>query len=473
MQPDARARGAGLPRRARRGRGSWCSSRGSRRARTMPSSSRKSARFTSRSSNTASITRSASASAPMSEVTERRASLSPAPGDVQPACRHGAIDQRRNALPPFRRRFAGLLDADHAIAGVERGDRDAGAHQAGADDADGAHGARFNAFDARDFRGRALGEEDMAQRLAPDPNCAASGRWRARRRGRRRAKAAPPRGRAARPRPVRAGRALSPAPWLAAASIISASAAGTASAPVRRGGWPTSRRAVASASDNRSAAATASTMPSASACPRRRQRAGGDQLDGGRDAGEARQALRAAGARHDAELHLGQAELRFPHGDAAMAGQRDLQPAAECRAVDRGDDRLLARLDALDHVGQDRLGHRRAELLDVGAADEVRPAPVTTTAWTSAGVTRVPDRGEQAGAHVGRGGVDRRVVDRDHQHAVDGRRGNGGGEFLLHKRRLVRNAGAAAQSGTTAVAWISTLARSSIRATTWTAAMAG
>src|SRR6478735_7690033 len=53
-----------------------------------------------------------------------------------------------------------------------------------------------------------------------------------------------------------------------------------------------------------------------------------------RDAGDARQALRATSTGEQAELHLGRAELRRRVRDAIMAGKRDLEPAAERRTVD-------------------------------------------------------------------------------------------------------------------------------------------
>jgi hypothetical protein len=65
-----------------------------------------------------------------------------------------------------------------------------------------------------------------------------------------------------------------------------------------------------------------------------------DHLDRELRSNRARQALGAAGARQQAELHLGQAELGFLHRDAEMTGERDLEATAERGAVDRGHDRL-------------------------------------------------------------------------------------------------------------------------------------
>ena len=88
------------------------------------------------------------------------------------------------------------------------------------------------------------------------------------------------------------------------------------------------------------------------------------------------QPLAPAGAGDEAELHLGQAELGLGMvgGDPVVAGQRQLQPAAQAGAVDGGDDRLRERLDPAHHLlpleAQPLglgLGGERGELLDVGA----------------------------------------------------------------------------------------------------------
>ena len=60
----------------------------------------------------------------------------------------------------------------------------------------------------------------------------------------------------------------------------------------------------------------------------------------------ARDALRAAGAGKQPDLHLGQADarLRIVGGDAMVAGEAQLEAAAERHAVDRRDPRLAAGL---------------------------------------------------------------------------------------------------------------------------------
>ena len=99
-----------------------------------------------------------------------------------------------------------------------------------------------------------------------------------------------------------------------------------------------------------------------------------DHLEGGLGADQARQPLRAAGARQEAELDLGQPHLPRGDGDAIVTGQTDLEPAAERRAVNGGHHGLGARFDLLEHAVQiGRLG-RLAELADIGARDEGAPA---------------------------------------------------------------------------------------------------
>ncbi len=90
------------------------------------------------------------------------------------------------------------------------------------------------------------------------------------------------------------------------------------------------------------------------------------------------EALQPVEAGEQAELHLGEREDRLlvVAGDATMAGERDLEAAAERRAVDRGDHRL-GRVDDLEHGAVAGAHHRlglgrrpqRLQHLDVGAGD--------------------------------------------------------------------------------------------------------
>ncbi len=71
----------------------------------------------------------------------------------------------------------------------------------------------------------------------------------------------------------------------------------------------------------------------------------------------ARQPLRAAGARHDAEIDLGLAEGGIVRGEDDVAGHGKLAAAAKRIAGNRGDDRLAAMADAVE---------RRDEIAAIG-----------------------------------------------------------------------------------------------------------
>ena len=56
-----------------------------------------------------------------------------------------------------------------------------------------------------------------------------------------------------------------------------------------------------------------------------------------------------------------------------MVGQRRLETTAKRGSVDRRHHELLARLDFVEQVREERLGHGLAELRDVGAGNERAP----------------------------------------------------------------------------------------------------
>ncbi len=95
-----------------------------------------------------------------------------------------------------------------------------------------------------------------------------------------------------------------------------------------------------------------------------------DHLDREFGTDRARQALRAAGARQQAEFHLGQAEFGVLGRDAEMTGERDFETAAKRGAVNGGNDRLRTVLHHGQHFMQARRLRRLAEFGDVGAGDE-------------------------------------------------------------------------------------------------------
>ena len=85
------------------------------------------------------------------------------------------------------------------------------------------------------------------------------------------------------------------------------------------------------------------------------------------------QALRAAGAGHQPELDLRLAQRRRRCGDPRVAGQRQLEAAAQRHPVDRRDDRLAAGVQCGEQVVEGRRLRWPAEFLDVGAAAEAAP----------------------------------------------------------------------------------------------------
>ena len=257
------------------------------------------------------MTRSASASSPAFAVTASRSSRAARPSASRRPDFNGAIEQRGDAVASLGGCFSGLLDADDAVAGVECRDRDAGTHQAGSDHADRRHWPRRDAFEPGHLGRGALGKEDVAQRLGligiaqPQEGRALLGQsLRQRVLGRR-----------LRTRRTASIGACCPrvrdSAFAAACSKASASTAGTASvagAAQRLAGKVTRH------GDCRGdQVAVHDTVDDAErqCLGRRHDAAAGDQLDRRRRPDEARQALRPAGARHDAELHFGQAELGF------------------------------------------------------------------------------------------------------------------------------------------------------------------
>ena len=95
--------------------------------------------------------------------------------------------------------------------------------------------------------------------------------------------------------------------------------------------------------------------------------AAADHLDGAGNADPARQALGAARAGNDAQRHLGQAQQRAGQRDACVAGQRQLQAAAQRRAVQRCNNRFAAGFNLSDDGRHLRVLQRLAEFPQVGA----------------------------------------------------------------------------------------------------------
>ena len=101
-----------------------------------------------------------------------------------------------------------------------------------------------------------------------------------------------------------------------------------------------------------------------------------------------------------------------------MAAHGDLEPAAECRAVQRRDDQLLRCLDRVDDVGKHRLDGWLAELGDVRAGAEGAAAADDQHGLAVVALRRL-ERIHDAAANRGRERVDGRVVDTDDADPVD------------------------------------------------------
>jgi hypothetical protein len=130
-------------------------------------------------------------------------------------------------------------------------------------------------------------------------------------------------------------------------------------------------------------------------------------------AGQARQALGAAGTGQQSEVHLRQTELRRRQGHPIVRAECHFEPAAEGRPVDRGDHRYGRVLDHTLRVGEARrLGRSPAELGDVGAGDE-RAAIADQHDRVGAVGDRLVDAVEDALADMPTERVDGRVVDDD------------------------------------------------------------
>ena len=155
---------------------------------------------------------------------------------------------------------------------------------------------------------------------------------------------------------------------------------------------------------------------------------------------EPRQALRAAGARDDAELDLRQAAFRRGRGDTIMRRQRHFEPAPERRAVDRGDDRLRRVFHGVERFLQAGWGGRLAEFGNVGAGDERPPVADDDDRLDGAVPFRRFDAALEALSDGLRQGVHWRRIDRDQRNfafdrKVDDRIHGGHGVFPLWRAR--------------------------------------
>ncbi|MCR5879821.1 hypothetical protein LRS04_16935 [Phenylobacterium sp. J367] len=131
---------------------------------------------------------------------------------------------------------------------------------------------------------------------------------------------------------------------------------------------------------------------------------------------QARQPLGAAGARHDAQGDLRHAHPGVGHRGAVVAGERGLEAAAQRRAMQHGDHRLLRGLEAVEGVVVVGLGNGPAQLVEVRARQE-RPAGAGEQDDLGVGVGLSLVEGlPEALADGDVDGVHRRPVDGDDPH---------------------------------------------------------
>ncbi len=94
-----------------------------------------------------------------------------------------------------------------------------------------------------------------------------------------------------------------------------------------------------------------------------------------------------------------------------MAAEGDLEPAAERKPLDRGDDRLRAGLDLGDDIDESRRLRRFAELTNIGPGDEAAALADDDEPGDGRIGCGALDGVAQSLPHLDAQGVDRRVVD--------------------------------------------------------------
>ena len=115
-----------------------------------------------------------------------------------------------------------------------------------------------------------------------------------------------------------------------------------------------------------------------------------------------------------------------------MARQRDFAAAAQRRAVDRGDHRLVARFQLVERFAQVGADRRLAEFGDVGAREKRPPVAADHHRLDAVVAQRLLDPGDQPLPHRRAERVDRRVVGDNDEHVVvlfSGNDGHGRGSF--------------------------------------------
>ena len=139
--------------------------------------------------------------------------------------------------------------------------------------------------------------------------------------------------------------------------------------------------------------------------------AGKDGVERVFGAGQARQALGAAGARQQTEVDFRQAEAGGGQRDAIVRAQRRFEATAQRRAMQRRHDQLGRILHGGDDVVQVGARRRLAELADIGAGDEGAAAADQHDGIDVRILGEGLDALLDAGADGGRQRIHRRIVD--------------------------------------------------------------
>ena len=141
---------------------------------------------------------------------------------------------------------------------------------------------------------------------------------------------------------------------------------------------------------------------------------------------QARCALRAARAGQQAQVHFGQAHRGGGQCQAVVGRQGHFQPATQRCAVQHGHHGLVRAFDGAADLGQCRGHGRLAKFANVGPGDEGLACAHQQHGGHGRVGLRLLHGGQQALAHGSAEGVDRWVVDGDHQHVTMQGGGNNG-----------------------------------------------
>ena len=133
---------------------------------------------------------------------------------------------------------------------------------------------------------------------------------------------------------------------------------------------------------------------------------------------DAGQALGAAGAGTEPELHLREPESGGLDGDPEVAGKRGLEAPAERGAVDRGHHRLRRVVERVDHLEETRGLQRLVELGDIRPGDEGPACAGEDDGGHRRVLAHLLHGVADALAHVPAEGVDGGIVDGDDGNAV-------------------------------------------------------